>query len=258
VCKARYGLSDTGFDAFLSIIADMLPKENKVPANTYYTKKLISPLTMGVEKIHVCRNHCILYRGADYMNLDSCPNCGVSRYKMNKDYREEERAASLCKGKKRKRTQQKTQKSSSKPTSKEKQEVDYYTQKKIPALVIWYLPVVDQLGCLFANPKDAKLMSWYVSDEHKDDGKLRHPADGQQWKDFNENHKDFAKELRNVRFTLSTDGMNPFAERSSKHNTWPVILIIYNLPLWLIPGMKTVRIFIRPSIRPNKYEHLSG
>jgi hypothetical protein len=32
--KARYGLSDTGFNAFLSIIADMLPKENKVPANT--------------------------------------------------------------------------------------------------------------------------------------------------------------------------------------------------------------------------------
>jgi hypothetical protein len=28
--------------------------------------------------------------------------------------------------------------------------------------------------------------------------------------------------------------MNPFAERSSKHNTWPVILIIYNLPPWII------------------------
>jgi hypothetical protein len=128
VCKARYGLSDAGFDAFLSIIADMLPKENKVPANMYYAKKLISPLTMGVEKIHACRNHCILYRGADYKNLD--PNCGASRYKTNKDYREEECAVSLCKGKKRKRTQQKTQKSSSKPTSKEKQEVDYYAQKK--------------------------------------------------------------------------------------------------------------------------------
>jgi len=61
MAKARYGLSDAGFDAFLSIIEDMLPKKNKVPANTYYAKKLISPLTMGVEKIHACRNHCILY-----------------------------------------------------------------------------------------------------------------------------------------------------------------------------------------------------
>jgi hypothetical protein len=31
--KARYGLSDADFDAFLSIIADMLPKENKVQKN---------------------------------------------------------------------------------------------------------------------------------------------------------------------------------------------------------------------------------
>jgi hypothetical protein len=39
--KAKYGVSDAGFDAFLSIIADMLPKENNVPANTYYAKKLM-------------------------------------------------------------------------------------------------------------------------------------------------------------------------------------------------------------------------
>ena len=49
--KARHGWSDASFN------------ENKVLANTYYAKKLVSPLTMGVEKIHTCRNHCILYRG---------------------------------------------------------------------------------------------------------------------------------------------------------------------------------------------------
>jgi hypothetical protein len=79
--KARYGLFDASFDAFLSIVADMLPKENKVPPNTYYAKKLISPLTTGVEKIHACRNHCILYRGDDYKDLESCPKCGASRLK---------------------------------------------------------------------------------------------------------------------------------------------------------------------------------
>jgi len=72
MAKVRYGLSDAGFDAFLSITGDMLPKKNKVPANTYYAKKLISPFTMSVEKIYVCRNHCILYRGDDYKDLDSC------------------------------------------------------------------------------------------------------------------------------------------------------------------------------------------
>jgi hypothetical protein len=32
--------------------------------------------------------------------------------------------------------------------------------------------------------------------------------------------------------------MNPFAERSSKHSTWPVILTIYNLPPWLMQKRK--------------------
>jgi hypothetical protein len=34
--------------------------------------------------------------------------------------------------------------------------------------------------------------------------------------------------------------MNPFAERSSKHSTWPVILTIYNLPSWLMQKRKYI------------------
>jgi hypothetical protein len=89
----------------------------------------------------------------------------------------------VSKGKKRKKAPKKTSKSTSK-----KEEVYYYALKKIPTLVMWYLPIVDQLRCLFANPKDAKLMSWHAFDEHKNDGKLRHPADGKQWQDFNDSH----------------------------------------------------------------------
>jgi hypothetical protein len=37
VCKARYGLSDAGFDAFLSIIADMLRDGNGYPKPEYPT-----------------------------------------------------------------------------------------------------------------------------------------------------------------------------------------------------------------------------
>jgi hypothetical protein len=64
----------------------------------------------------------------------------------------------------------------------------------------------------------------------KGDGKLRHPADAHQWKRFDAKFaKEFGDEARNVRFTLSTDGMNPFGDLSSTHSTWPVILTIYNL-----------------------------
>jgi len=105
---------------------------------------------------------------------------------------------------------------------------------------------------LFANPDDAKLMSCHASDEHKKNGKLRHPADGKQWQDFNENHQDFASERINIRFALSTDGINPFAERSSKHNTWPMILTIYNLPPWLMQKQKylLLTILISRPIQP--------
>jgi hypothetical protein len=45
--------------------------------------------------------------------------------------------------------------------------------------------------------------------------------------------KEFDDEARNVRFALSSDGMNPFGDLSSSHSTWPVILTIYNLPPYL-------------------------
>ncbi|WVZ62901.1 LOW QUALITY PROTEIN: hypothetical protein U9M48_012593 [Paspalum notatum var. saurae] len=44
---------------------------------------------------------------------------------------------------------------------------------------------------------------------------------------------EFAKNARNIRFGLSTDGMNPFSEMSSSHSTWHVNLCTYNLPPWL-------------------------
>jgi hypothetical protein len=50
----------------------------------YQVKKLIKPLMMGVELIHACPNHCILYRGV-FKDLTKCPNCGASRYKVNED-----------------------------------------------------------------------------------------------------------------------------------------------------------------------------
>jgi len=81
-------------------------------------------------------------------------------------------------GKKERRLNKRPRKSSSKPTGKENEELNYYVQKKILALVMWYLHVVDRLRCLFANPEDAQLMSRHASDEHKDDGKLRHLVDG--------------------------------------------------------------------------------
>jgi hypothetical protein len=107
-------------------------------------------------------------------------------------------------------------------------------------MVMWYLPISDRLRRFFSNPKDAELMRWWDSDKRKkDDGKLRHPADARQWKEFDEKYYlEFGNDPRNVRFALNTDGMNPFGETSSTHSTWPVILTMYNLPTSLCQKRK--------------------
>jgi hypothetical protein len=65
------------------------------------------------------------------------------------------------------------------------------------------------------------------------DGKLRHPADGDAWKEFDNRHRDFVGDARNVRLGLASDGFNPFGNKNLKHSTWPVMLVPYNLPPWI-------------------------
>ncbi|WVZ58755.1 hypothetical protein U9M48_008988 [Paspalum notatum var. saurae] len=67
----------------------------------------------------------------------------------------------------------------------------------------------------------------------KEDDMLRHPSDGSQWGKVDRMYPQFAEDARNIRFGLSTDGMNPFSEMSSSHSTWHVTLCMYNLPPWL-------------------------
>jgi hypothetical protein len=51
-------------------------------------------------------------------------------------------------------------------------------ERKILALMMWYLPVIHCLKRLCSSIRDAKLMIWYATtDGHKKDGKLRHLAD---------------------------------------------------------------------------------
>jgi hypothetical protein len=90
------------------------------------------------------------------------------------------------------------------------------TRRKIAALVMLYLLVIDRLKRVFSNPRDAELVNWHSE-------KCR--------KNFDLQYKPFGLESRNIRFTLSIDGINPFGENRTMHNTWPVILVMYNLPI---------------------------
>ncbi|WVZ96415.1 hypothetical protein U9M48_042053 [Paspalum notatum var. saurae] len=133
ILKAKYGWSDSSFNDLLMLLAWLLPKPNFVPANTYRSKKVISPLTMGVEIIHACPNHCILYRGKEFKDLEKCSTCGASCYKNNEVFTgQDDQGPGI--GKKRK-------KGSRKNVALPEEEVQTClgideNQRKIPALVM--------------------------------------------------------------------------------------------------------------------------
>ena len=91
-------------------------------------------------------------------------------------------------------------------------------KKRVPAKVMWYFPLIPRQKCLFMNKTNAKLMRWHKKD-HKQDNILRHPADGSQWRKVDRTFPIFTNDARNIRFGLSTDGMNSFGEQSSGHST---------------------------------------
>lgn len=84
------------------------------------------------------------------------------------------------------------------------------------------------------------------------------------WKAFDIRYSEFAKDPRNVRLGLASNGFNPFGTMRSVYSTWPVILTPYNLPPWLcmkedffilsllIPGPKgpgnNIDVFLEPLI----------
>ncbi|KAK1613686.1 hypothetical protein QYE76_019203 [Lolium multiflorum] len=83
--KAENGVTNRGFEKLLKMVKKLLPKDNKLPASTYESKKVVYPLGLDVQKIHVCSNDCILYRAEEYENLDACPVCNALRYKIRRD-----------------------------------------------------------------------------------------------------------------------------------------------------------------------------
>jgi hypothetical protein len=78
--KASNGWSDKGFNELLQFLNDLLPKVNVLPQSTCQAKKIVCPLGMEVEKIHACRNDCILFHN-ELVMLEECNVCRRSQYK---------------------------------------------------------------------------------------------------------------------------------------------------------------------------------
>ena len=75
-------------------------------------------------------------------------------------------------------------------------------------------------------------MTWHANNKSNDDV-MRYVQDSPAWHHVDETFPSFAQEARNVRFGLAMDGINPYKQFRSKHSSWPVLLINYNIPPWL-------------------------
>ncbi|XP_004309469.1 PREDICTED: uncharacterized protein LOC101306777 [Fragaria vesca subsp. vesca] len=136
--------------------------------------------------------------------------------------------------------------------------------KRIPMKVLRYFPLTPRLQRLYMCGKTAEDMRWHGIPREDDDA-LIHPANGEAWKSFDLSFPDFAADVRNVRLGLSTDGFNnPYGNMNLSYSIWPVIVVCYNLPPWmlmkkeynmlalLIPGPKSpgkcLDVYLRPLI----------
>jgi hypothetical protein len=175
--KATNGWSDTSVSDLLELLTKVLSKSNYLPSSTYQAKNIICPLTLGIEKIHACLNHSILYQ-KEHEFKDRCPRWNASRYKQNGNSEEVEDDSNK-KSKKRRGRKRKN--------VTPDHDIEGFKERKVPALVMWYLPVIDRLKHMFSNPRDAGLLLWHMN--HKIDGKIRHSVDGRQWKQFDLAHQ---------------------------------------------------------------------
>jgi hypothetical protein len=91
----------------------------------------------------------------------------------------------------------------------------------VPRKKMHYFPISPRLQALFRSPKYSRLMQWAGNNRS---------TDGTAWQKLEYLCPFLKQDFRNVVFGLATDGFNPFGNNSASHSTWPVILVLYNLP----------------------------
>jgi hypothetical protein len=97
-----------------------------------------------VEKIHVSKNDCILYRGPEYEDLEKCPISGLEQFNYRKDGVRDENCNR--------------------------------NRRKCPKKVFLYFHIIPRLKHWFAN-KESELLRWH-KEKHKQDARMiRQPAD---------------------------------------------------------------------------------
>ncbi|XP_058758797.1 uncharacterized protein LOC131632049 [Vicia villosa] len=205
------------------MLKSVCPVQKCLPENYYQATQLMSKLGLKVEKIDCCKNGCMLYYKDDSKLLE-CKFCNAPRYIPRK--------------------------------------TGMGKYKDIPVKRMFYFPIIPRLQRLYASTESANEMRWHHMNTSSSNV-LRHPSDGKAWKHFDDVYPDFAREPRNVRLGLCSDGFTPYIQASaSPYSCWPIIVTPYNLPpemcmtkpylflACLIPGPKNPKLKIDVYLQP--------
>ncbi|XP_016173163.1 uncharacterized protein LOC107615629 [Arachis ipaensis] len=196
--KCLYGWSNASFISLLELLKEAMPDIN-IPSSFHKTKAMIRDLGLDYKKIDACPNDFLLYR-KELKDEKQCRVCGTSRY-----------------------TENSSDNSENQPDKK---------GRPIPEKTLRYFPIIPRLQRLFMCSKTEASLRWH-DEERVKDGTLKNPTDGLAWRNLDEMDEEFEKESRNIRLGLSSDGFNPFRSMNISWSTWPVMLMVYNLPSWM-------------------------
>ncbi|XP_052193958.1 uncharacterized protein LOC127802254 [Diospyros lotus] len=188
--KSYYNMPEGCYNEIMQFMQHTMSTGNRVPDDFYHTKKLVSKLGLGCQKIDCCPNSCMLYYKDDQFER-SYKFCSHPRFK----------SARSSTGK----------------------------FKEIPFKRMWYLPLIPRLQRIYASTITVSNMRWHY-ENRREFGVLSHPSDGEAWKYFDRTHPDFSADPRNVRLGLCVDGFTPYGQSGRPYSCWPVIVTLYNLP----------------------------
>ena len=105
--------------------------------------------------------------------------------------------------------------------------------------VLWHFSLIPCLKQMFRCIHLVELNKWQAR-RKKEGNNEECVSDSKAWKHIDSLYPDFASEERNIRLGMALDGVNLFSNQSLSHSTWPIVLLNYNLPPWLV----TKRFFI--------------
>ncbi|WMV19242.1 hypothetical protein MTR67_012627 [Solanum verrucosum] len=154
-----HGWSNASFTSLLQLLKEAIPELN-IPESYNKAKAVVRDLGLDYKKIDACPNDCMLFRG-DYKDDEYCHVCGASRFVEHPEVDSE-------------------LDSSKKP-------------HRVPIKILRHFSLIPRLKRLFMSSKTAESLRWHDEQRSKN-GKLRHPADGQAWKEFDNMHQEFAKD----------------------------------------------------------------